>query len=114
MPIPHCIYGSDGWQLVYDTDSRYVVQKETFGSNVLARRIVRLANALLVDKKVDTVELVGVCTGICVLSNAVLIKSSLPEMPIIVDASCCACVTPESHKTALEAMKLLQIEVINE
>ena len=62
----------------------------------------------------NSIELVGVCTGICVLSNAVLIKSMLPEIPIVVDASCCACVTPESHKTALEAMKLLQIEVINE
>ena len=114
LPIPHCIHGSDGWQLVYDADDRYVVQKETFGSKALARLIGRYAHMLLSNNKAEVVELVGVCTGICVLSNAVLIKSMLPEIPIVVDASCCACVTPESHKTALEAMKLLQIEVINE
>jgi len=76
----------------------------------LANRI----HSILGYPAIEYVELVGVCTGICVLSNAVLIKTRLPKIPIVVDASCCACVTPESHKTALEAMKLLQIEVINE
>lgn len=110
LPIPHCIHGSDGWKLVYDANERHVIQKGTFGSMQLANRI----HSILGYPAIEYVELVGVCTGICVLSNAVLIKTRLPEIPIVVDASCCACVTPESHKTALEAMKLLQIEVINE
>ena len=110
LPIPHCIHGSDGWQLVYTANERHVIQKGTFGSMQLANRI----HSILGYPAIEYVELVGVCTGICVLSNAVLIKTRLPEIPIVVDASCCACVTPESHKTALEAMKLLQIEVINE
>ena len=63
---------------------------------------------------VESVELIGLCTDICVISNAVLIKSFFPEIEISVDASCCAGVTPESHKNALEAMKMLQIEIKNE
>lgn len=63
---------------------------------------------------IDSITLVGLCTDICVISNAMLIKAFLPETPIIVDASCCAGVTPESHRQALAAMKVCQIEVINE
>ena len=63
---------------------------------------------------IEEIELIGLCTGICVISNAFIIKAKLPEVRITVDASCCACVTPESHKTALSAMKLCQINVIEE
>ena len=101
LPIPHCIYGSYGWQLVYTADDRNVIQKCTFGSRELASRIHLRTHPLLDNPSIESVELVGVCTGICVLSNAVLIKTMSPEIPIVVDASCCACVTPESHKTAL-------------
>ena len=65
-------------------------------------------------RRFDSVELIGLCTDICVISNAVLIKSFFPEIKLSVDASCCAGVTPQSHKNALEAMKMLQIEITNE
>ena len=63
---------------------------------------------------IDSITLVGLCTDICVISNALLIKAFLPEVPITVDAACCAGVTPESHKNALEAMKCCQIRIENE
>ena len=66
------------------------------------------------SKPIESVELVGLCTDICVISNALLLKAFLKEVPIIVDASCCAGVTTKSHKNALEAMKMCQIDVINE
>ena len=62
---------------------------------------------------VDSVEIVGLCTDICVISNAMLAKAQLPEVPVTVDASCCAGVTPESHETALSAMEMCQIDIIN-
>ena len=65
------------------------------------------------QEAIESVTLVGLCTDICVISNAMIIKASLPEVPIIVDASCCAGVTPESHRQALEAMKACQIAVVN-
>ena len=111
LPVEHCVKGTEGWDIVKDIPVNTVpYAKNTFGS-------VKLAQDLKKDNEIfliESVELVGVCTGICVLSNAVLIKSMLPEVPIIVDASCCACVTPETHKTALDAMKHLQIKVVNE
>ena len=64
------------------------------------------------NETIEEITLMGVCTGICVLSNAILCKATLPEVPVNVVADCCACVTPESHKTALEAMKLCQINII--
>ena len=84
------------------------MKKPTFGS-------VELQNILYdMDDKfgVEEITLMGLCTGICVLSNAILCKATLPEVPVNVVADCCACVTPESHKTALEAMKLCQINII--
>ena len=78
-----------------------------FGSMELADYVATL-NGL------EEIELVGLCTGICVISNAFILKAKLPEVKISVDASCCACVTPESHKTALAAMKLCQINVTGE
>ena len=63
---------------------------------------------------VDSVTLVGLCTDICVISNAILLKAFLPEVPVIVDAACCAGVTPQSHRNALEAMKMCQIQIENE
>ena len=66
------------------------------------------------DFEIGSITLIGLCTDICVISNAIMLKSALHEVPIIVDASCCAGVTPESHKNALAAMKMCQIEIINE
>lgn len=113
LPIPHCIRGTDGWQIC-DALRGYCkeepVDKVTFGSSELAA----LLTAENEKEMVASVTLVGLCTDICVISNALLAKAFLPETKIIVDASCCAGVTPESHHTALKAMQVCQISVENE
>ena len=87
-----------------------VIEKPTFGSTDLGDYLKKMAE----DVDIEEIELVGLCTDICVISNALLIKAFLPEVKISVDASCCAGVTPESHKNALEAMKMCQIAITNE
>ena len=86
-----------------------VIDQPTFGSN-------RLAGILMTERAQEAleIELVGLCTDICVVSNALLFKAAMPEAPITVDASCCAGVTPESHRHALETMKMCQIKVVND
>ena len=84
------------------------VEKPTFGSIDL-QDILWTMNGI---EPIEEINFVGLCTGICVMSNAILTKATLPEIPVNVIADCCACVTPESHKTALEAMKLCQINII--
>lgn len=109
LPVSHCVIGTDGWQ-IYPTLAPYakeVIDKPTFGS-------VTLAHLLSAMDNIDSITLVGICTDICVISNAMLLKAFMPEVPITVDASCCAGVTPESHKNALAAMKCCQINIINE
>lgn len=107
LPVTHCIKGTDGWEIVPEIKELIhgdtVIDKPTFGSMELAKK--------LENTSYDEIYLCGVCTGICVISNAMLIKAVTPETPIKVIANACACVTPESHNTALEAMKLCQIEV---
>lgn len=107
LPVEHCIEGTDGWQIskCLDVKDSKVFDKPSFGSLKLADYVASL-------KDVEEIELIGLCTGICVISNAFILKAKLPEVKITVDSSCCACVTPESHKTALNAMKLCQINVI--
>ena len=103
LPVPHCIRGTDGWQIREELDAlrkTEPIDKETFGSTDLAGELV----ALNEDEEIGSITLVGLCTDICVISNALLIKASLPEVPICVDATCCAGVTPESHENALKAM----------
>ena len=109
LPVLHCVEGSDGWQISskLEVGESRIFNKPSFGSMELADYVATLNN-------LEEIELVGLCTGICVISNAFILKAKLPEVKITVDASCCACVTPESHKTALSAMKLCQINVINE
>lgn len=105
LPVRHCIAETDGWELceeLGDFKGRYF-EKNTFGSMELAQWAAK--------KGYEEIELVGLCTDICVISNAMLLKAVLPEARIRVDAGCCAGVTPESHKNALEAMKMCQIEV---
>ena len=110
LPVPHCIKGSEGWQIVPSLTPRAgdrVVDKPTFGST-------ELVELLLADNGSDPIEsvtLVGVCTDICVISNAMLIKAALPEIDVVVDGSCCAGVSPESHDRALASMKTCQIIV---
>ena len=110
LPVPHCIKGTDGWQLdkkleVLRTDSMKIFDKPTFGS-------VALAEYLKADKEIGSVTLVGLCTDICVISNALLIKANMPETEIRVIEKCCAGVTPQSHANALEAMKMCQIQIV--
>ena len=109
LPVPHCIKGTEGWQIdkkleSLRTDDMKVFDKPTFGS-------VELAAYLKENKELEQVTIVGLCTDICVISNALLIKANLPEVEITVLEKCCAGVTPQSHKNALEAMKMCQIKI---
>ncbi len=112
LPVPHCIKGSAGWQIVPELSDlvHRVINKPTFGSTELC--------ALLADEqtkeRIRRITLIGICTDICVISNALLIKAYLPEVELVVDAACCAGVTPESHRNALSAMKMCQIKIENE
>lgn len=116
LPVPHCILGEEGWSLnqeVMDAiaQSQGTVhdfyRKDTFGSKKLARVFEEAYKGQEVE-----VTFIGLCTDICVISNAMCIKAVLPEARLIVDATCCAGVTPESHNNALEVMKVCQIQVI--
>ena len=109
LPVVHCIKNTEGWQIstALETDGSRIFDKPTFGS-------MELADYAATVKDLKEIELIGLCTGICVISNALILKAKLPEVKVTVDARCCACVTPESHKTALAAMKLCQINVIGE
>ena len=113
LPVPHCIKDTDGWLLnekvMYAlSEKNYrTIEKGTFGSTKLVEEIAKLA----ADGEV-AVEVIGLCTDICVVSNALLLKAHFPEMGIAVDASCCAGVTPKTHEAALETMKMCQIDII--
>ncbi len=111
LPVVHCIEGTPGWQIdgSLDVSGSKIFNKPSFGSMDLADYIFDRTSK---DKSLDEIVLVGLCTGICVINNALILKAKLPEMLISVDASCCACVTPESHINALNAMKLCQVNVI--
>lgn len=108
LPVEHCIKGTDGWKLDKSIEplsqGRRIFEKPTFGS-------VELAN-FVADGDYDDITLIGLCTDICVISNAMLIKAFLPEVKVSVKASACAGVTPESHENALNAMKMCQINII--
>lgn len=108
LPVPHCIRGSEGWQLdqrlkALCTSDCKVFDKPTFGSVELAEYLRK--------QEPEKITLIGLCTDICVISNAIMLKAFLTETEIAVVESCCAGVTPESHKNALEAMKMCQITV---
>ncbi|MEG2054028.1 MAG: isochorismatase family cysteine hydrolase [Oscillospiraceae bacterium] len=114
LPVEHCVLGTFGWQITdefdkYTKDEKLpIINKITFGSNELPQYIAKIEGF----EKVEKIELVGLCTDICVISNAMILKAFFPEIKISVDASCCAGVTEESHKNALQAMKMCQIDVI--
>ena len=113
LPVKHCIKDTVGWQIRPELDALRVseaVDKPTFGSVMLGKELVEENE----KEAIESVTLIGLCTDICVISNALLIKAFLPEVPIIVDAKCCAGVTPDSHKNALNAMKACQIKIENE
>jgi nicotinamidase-related amidase len=133
LPVKHCICGEDGWRLnqeVGDALSNNISVDDNKDKSILPDGMYRKSTFGSLDLALDCedefgignrlhpenveITLIGLCTDICVISNAMLLKVALPKAKIIVDASCCAGVTPESHKNALEAMKMCQIEVINE
>ena len=107
LPVPHCIKNTPGWQIdaSLDTQDAAVLDKPSFGSLALADWVKEHY------PKVQEIELIGLCTDICVLSNAIILKAAFPEVPITVDSAACAGVTPTSHHNALEAMKMCQIQV---
>ena len=118
LPVEHCIKNTDGWQLQEEVQSVLsekksegskvvLFEKPTFGSADLANYLARQNT----DKPIGQITLIGVCTDICVVSNAILLKAVLPEVELIVDAACCAGVTPEKHQAALETMRSCQIRV---
>jgi len=106
LPVPHCIRGTDGWKIVPEVekalDDCIRLEKITFGAIDLPFAVGR-------DGDIEEIQLIGVCTDICVISNAMIIKSAFPEVPVKVIANCCAGVSPESHHTALDAMRACQI-----
>ena len=114
LPVEHCMEGTWGWELAGELEvlskPNKVFNKPTFGSLELAKYLVEENE----KETIEEIELCGLCTDICVISNAFVIKASLTEVPVSVDASCCAGVTPESHLNALAAMKICQVAVTNE
>ncbi len=108
LPIKHCLRGSDGWQLHPELQDlsigSSVFEKGSFGSLELAEYVSSL--------NPDAIEVIGLCTDICVVSNVALLKAYCPEVPMSVRASCCAGVTPEAHEHALATMKSLQVEIL--
>lgn len=110
LPVEHCIEGTDGWQInpdvqqALDERNAQVINKPTFGSVALSMMLMQCG--------VTEIQLVGLCTDICVVSNALLLKANMPEVPISVDATCCAGVTPEKHEAALETMRSCQITIL--
>ncbi|MCI8280447.1 MAG: cysteine hydrolase [Lachnospiraceae bacterium] len=116
LPVEHCIQGTAGWELhpelgkIRKERDLPVFDKGTFGSKELA---FYLRDQQETTEGISSITLCGLCTDICVISNALLFKAFMPEVPIRIQASCCAGVTPESHKNALEAMSMCQIEIIS-
>lgn len=110
LPVPHCIKGTTGWQIHPEIAELVRVQpidKPTFGSMKLAQMISEMND----NEPIEEITLIGLCTDICVISNAMILKAQLPEVPIVVDASCCAGVSVQSHEQALAAMKACQIRI---
>ena len=108
LPVPHCIKDSDGWQICDELKpyADIVIDKLTFGSIDLPNLIKSFG------EPIEKIELCGLCTDICVISNAIVLKAAFPETLIAVDSSCSAGVSIESHNNALNAMKAVQIEII--
>lgn len=131
LPVEHCIYKTNGWCINKAVRSAWIgkegtfivdkhpivkenntIEKITFGARWLYKIIKEITEVTGYGEELE-IELIGLCTDICVISNAMLLKAHFPEAKISIDASCCAGVTPESHENALKAMEMCQIEVIN-
>lgn len=121
LPVEHCIQGTEGWKIestvraaladgAARSESVLYLTKATFGSRDLAEVLAQRQR----EEPIEEIVLIGLCTDICVISNALVLKAFLPETLITVDASCCAGVNPDSHRNALAAMRMCQIGVVNE
>ena len=110
LPVEHCIKGTKGWQIRSDIAALlpdwHIYEKPTFGSVALAKDIAEIA----ANEDIE-IEVLGLCTDICVVSNALIIKAMFPNAQVQVDAACCAGVTPESHEAALRTMQMCQIDI---
>ena len=118
LPVPHCIYGTPGWDLIPELEEisselgrKYDIAKPTFGAIMLPNLIEKLYGDAIKQGFIRKFRVYGVCTGICVISNATILRAAFPEIDIEVIESCCACVTPKSHKNAIQTMKTLQMHV---
>lgn len=115
LPVKHCIKGTEGWLIQKDIEklrtdkNELVFDKITFGSKDLVKYIAENMEKM---GGISEIELCGLCTDICVISNAIMLKAFLPEVPIVIDSSCCAGVTPDSHQNALETMKMCHLDII--
>lgn len=113
LPVVHCVRDTPGWELVEELErvraqrDALVFDKPSFGSLDLAAWLVEQNDV----EPIDSIELVGLCTNICVVSNALLIKANLPEVPLRVEAALCAGVTPQSHRAALDTMRSCQVDI---
>lgn len=106
LPVVHCLKNTWGWEIV-DELSPYVenvIDKPTFGSLELAH--------IVIEKGYTDIEVIGLCTDICVVSNVMILKAAVPEAIVTVDSACCAGVTKESHQSALDTMKMCQAQII--
>ena len=110
LPISHCIKNTYGWKIIEDLEVKncIYINKSTFGW-IYWRETFEKYNI-----NSEEIEIIGLCTDICVVSNAIILKASFPDIEIIVDVNCCAGVTPETHKAAIETMKMCQINIIGE
>lgn len=116
LPVEHCIRETEGWKIKEEllnacSSDVTVIEKDTFGSEDLLDDLSRYD---YLSKQYDEIELIGICTGVCLTSQVVICKTAQPNAHIVVDAACCACVTPHTHDVAIEAMKTLQVEIRNE
>lgn len=107
LPVEHCIQGTEGWEIIDELKefAGHVIDKPSFGSLELMEYVA--------ERGYDEVELVGLCTDICVVSNALLIKAAAPELPVKVRRCCCAGVTPASHEAAIQTMAMCQVEILS-
>lgn len=111
LPIEHCIYGTHGWEInnQLDVPNCSYVNKESFGWPYWGVTMSRLFG----QDRIESIEIIGLCTDICVIANAMILKAYFPEIPIVVDSVCCAGSTPERHANALGAMRICQINIKN-
>ena len=110
LPVPHCIVGTDGWQIAPSLRpyAAEIIDKPTFGSTSLGERL-QVMNA---QHPIESITLIGLCTDICVISNAMVLRAAFPETEIEILSDCCAGVTPQSHQTALDALRGCQFTIV--